>query len=291
VPVRLDAEGVDQEPRPLRAPGQVDVPGRLEEVSATATDGTTIRGWLALPESASADQPVPLLLWIHGGPLGSSNAWSWRWNPWLMTAKGYAVVLPDPALSTGYGQHMLRRGWGQWGGAPYDDLMAVTDAVVARPDIDAARTAAMGGSYGGYMANWVAGHTDRFRCIVTHASLWALDQFQGTTDVPGYWVREWGLLTTQPERYAKWSPHHFLDAIRTPMLVVHGDKDYRVPIGEALRLWTDLQRAGVESSYLYYPDEGHWILKPGNARVWYETVWAWLAKYVLDEKWQQPELL
>jgi dipeptidyl aminopeptidase/acylaminoacyl peptidase len=169
--------------------------------------------------------------------------------------------------------------------------MAITDAAIERPDIDSSRTAAMGGSYGGYMANWVAGHTDRFRCIVTHASLWALDQFSGTTDVPGYWVKEFGALIDQPERYAEWSPHHFVREIRTPMLVIHGDKDYRVPVGEALRLWWDLQREGVESAYLYYPDEGHWILKPGNARVWYETVWAWLAKHVHGAEWQQPELL
>ena len=290
-PVRLDAGATDGEPIELDAPGTTDAPGRIERVSTTAADGTTIEGWLALPDDASADSPAPFLLWIHGGPLNSWNAWAWRWNPWLLVAKGYAVLLPDPALSTGYGARMIERGWGQWGGNPYTDLMSITDAVVARPDIDETKTAAMGGSYGGYMANWVAGHTDRFRCIVTHASLWALDQFQATTDHPAYWAREWGLPTDQPERYADWSPHHFLKAITTPMLVIHGDKDYRVPIGEALRLWYDLQRSGVESSYLYYPDEGHWILKPGNARVWYETVWAWLAQHVHGEPWVKPELL
>ena len=290
-PVRLDPHAADQEPSRLRAPGQVDVPGRLEEVAATAADGTTIRAWLALPEGASAAAPAPLLLWIHGGPLGSSNAWSWRWNPWLMTAKGYAVVLPDPALSTGYGEHMLRRGWGQWGGAPYDDLMAVTDVVVARPDIDEQRTAAMGGSYGGYMANWVAGHTDRFRCIVTHASLWSLEAFVGATDLPAYWVREWGSPDRDRSRYEQWSPDRFLDAITTPMLVIHGDKDYRVPIGEGLSLWWALQRRGVESKFLYFPDENHWILKPGSAKVWYDTVHAWLATHVLGQEWERPALV
>ena len=290
-PVRLSATAVDGSPAGLPCPGAVTAPGRLERVAATAADGTAVSAWLALPESASAAAPAPLLLWIHGGPLSSWNAWSWRWNPWLMVAKGYAVLLPDPALSVGYGAGMIRRGWGQWGGAPYTDLMSVTDAVVARPDVDAERTAAMGGSYGGYLANWVAGHTDRFRCIVSHAGLWALDQFQGTTDLPGYWVREWGLLAERPERYAQWSPHHFAAAIRTPMLVVHGDRDYRVPVGEALRLWWDLQRQGVESTYLSFPDEGHWILKPGNARVWYETVWAWLDQHLRDRPWQQPALL
>jgi dipeptidyl aminopeptidase/acylaminoacyl peptidase len=290
-PVRLDALATDGEATALPSPGAATVPGRVEELTTTVADGTQVRAWLALPHDASATNPAPLLLWIHGGPLSSWNSWSWRWNPWLMVAKGYAVLLPDPALSTGYGEGMLRRGWGQWGGTPFTDLMSVTDVAEAREDIDASKVAAMGGSYGGYMANWVAGHTDRFRCIVTHASLWALDQFLGTTDFPAYWAREFGLPTERPERYAAWSPHHWVDNITTPMLVVHGDKDYRVPIGEGLRLWWDLQRRGVESSYLYFPDEGHWVLKPGNARVWYETVWAWLAKHVHGEKWEQPELL
>jgi len=290
-PVRLDARATDGEPTSLPAPGQIELSGRLEDVSTVADDGTTVRAWLALPHSAAEGSPAPLLLWIHGGPLSSWNAWTWRWNPWLMTARGYAVLLPDPALSTGYGRAMVQRGWGQWGGSPYTDLMAITDEVVKRPDIDDSRTAAMGGSYGGYMANWVAAHTDRFRCIVTHASLWALDQFQGTTDHPAYWAREWGLPDNKPERYQEWSPHNFLDSITTPMLVIHGDKDYRVPVGEGLRLWWDLQRREVDSKFLYFPDEGHWVLKPGNARVWYETVWAWLATHVLGESWKRPELL
>ncbi len=290
-PVRLDATAVDGAPTFLPWPGPSEPVGRPERVAATAPDGTAVEGWLSVPDGASAESPAPLLLWVHGGPLGSWNSWSWRWNSWLMTGRGYAVLQPDPALSTGYGEAMIRRGWGEWGGAPFSDLMAITDAVVARPDIDPSRTAAMGGSYGGYMANWIAGHTDRFRCIVTHASLWALDQFQGTTDLPGYWVREWGLLPGRPERYEQWSPHHALTNISTPMLVIHGDKDYRVPVSEALRLWWDLQREGVESAYLYFPDEGHWVVKPGNVRVWYETGWAWLAQHVLGTDWVQPELL
>ena len=290
-PVRLDATATDGESVELIAPGAIDAVGPVETLHVTVEDGTDVQARLVLPAGASADSPAPLLLWIHGGPLGSWNGWSWRWNPWLMVARGYAVLLPDPALSVGYGASMIERGWGQWGGTPYTDLMAVTDAVVARPDIDEARTAAMGGSYGGYMANWVAGHTDRFRTIVTHASLWNLDQFMGTTDVPGDWVQEWGMPLDRPEHYAQWSPNRYLDAITTPMLVIHGDKDYRVGIGEALALWWDLQRKGVESAYLYYPDEGHWILRPGNARVWYETVSSWLDQHVHDRKWAQPELL
>ncbi|MDQ1699924.1 MAG: hypothetical protein QOG34_1787 [Frankiaceae bacterium] len=291
-PVRIDLSAESPvEAEEIPAPGSVEIPGRLEELTVGVDDGTSIHAWLALPPGATAEDPAPLLLWIHGGPLNSWNAWAWRWNPWLMVAKGYAVLLPDPALSTGYGRSMIQRGWGQWGGTPYTDLMSVTDEVVKRADIDETRTAAMGGSYGGYMANWIAGHTDRFRCIVTHASLWALDQFQGTTDNPAYWAREWGLPHDKPQRYEQWSPHRFVSEIRTPMLVIHGDRDYRVPIGEGLRLWWDLQRCGVESKYLYYPDEGHWVLGPGNARVWYETVWAWLAAHVHGAPWARPELV
>jgi dipeptidyl aminopeptidase/acylaminoacyl peptidase len=292
-PVRLDARAADQVDAPV-LPSPADVgplPGTVTEVSTTAEDGATVRAWLVLPEGASAAQPAPLLLWIHGGPLMSWNAWSWRWCPWLMAARGYAVLLPDPALSQGYGEKFMARGWGQWGGAPFTDLMAITDEALKRPDLDAGRTAAMGGSYGGYMANWVAGHTDRFRCIVTHASLWALDAFTGATDVPAYWVREWGHYDENPERYDAWSPHRHLDKIVTPMLVVHGDKDYRVPVGEGLRLWWDLQRHGVESKFLYFPDENHWVLKPGDAQVWYQTVLAFLARHVLGEEWARPGLL
>jgi dipeptidyl aminopeptidase/acylaminoacyl peptidase len=270
----------------------VPLPGRVVDVRTTAQDGVPLRGWLALPDGASAADPAPLLLWIHGGPLNSWNAWSWRWNPWLAVAQGYAVLLPDPALSTGYGIDFIRRGWGAWGAAPYTDLLAVTDAAEQRDDVDAARTAAMGGSFGGYMANWVAGQTDRFRAIVTHASLWALDQFGPTTDASYYWARE----MTEEMALAN-SPHRFVDDIVTPMLVIHGDKDYRVPIGEGLRLWWDLvSRSKAEDGstphkFLYYPDENHWILTPNNAKVWYQTVFAFLAHHVLDEPWRRPELL
>ncbi|MEL7977443.1 prolyl oligopeptidase family serine peptidase [Isoptericola sp. F-RaC21] len=277
---------------PVPAPA---LPGTLTEVETTAADGARVRAWLALPEGTSADAPAPLLLWIHGGPLSSWNVWSWRWNPWLMVARGYAVLLPDPALSTGYGQEFVQRGWGAWGAAPFTDLMAITDAVEARPEIDATRTAAMGGSFGGYMANWVAGHTDRFRAIVTHASLWALDQFGPTTDHAYYWARE-----MTPEMAEANSPHRSVADIRTPMLVVHGDKDYRVPVGEGLRLWRELLTAsGLPADddgatvhrFLYFPDENHWVLAPQHAKVWYQVVLAFLGEHVLDADPELPAYL
>lgn len=287
-PVRISlADGsVTAIPSPVSSP---EIPGSLTEVTSTASDGTPLRAWLALPADASADAPAPLLLWIHGGPLASWNAWSWRWNPWTAVARGYAVLLPDPALSTGYGRAFIERGWGSWGDAPFTDLMSITDATVARDDIDDTRTSAMGGSFGGYMANWVAGHTDRFDAIVTHASLWALDQFRPTTDSAFYWARE---MTN--EMAAANSPHLHVDKITTPTLVIHGDRDYRVPIGEGLRLWYELVRESADNDgrtphrFLYFPDENHWILSPNNARAWYATVFAFLEQHVLGGDWERP---
>lgn len=272
-----------------------ELPGTLKEVETKAADGVALRGWLALPKNASDTNPAPLLLWIHGGPLGSWNAWTWRWNPWLAVQQGYAVLLPDPALSTGYGQDFVQRGWNSWGDKPYTDLMSITDTVEARADIDASRTAAMGGSFGGYMANWVAGHTDRFKAIVTHASLWALDQFGPTTDMSPFWRRQ--LDQAMMDQH---SPHDFVSEIVTPMLVIHGDKDYRVPIGEGLRLWFELladsglpadENGETLHRFLYFPDENHWILSPQHAKIWYQVVFAFLSEHVLGSAQELPEEL
>ena len=291
-PVRLDPVATDQDPAFLPAPGVIEsLPGTLTEVSTTVADGRSVRAWLALPSGASAASPAPLVLWVHGGPMMSWNGWSWRWNPWVLVARGYAILLPDPALSTGYGQDMIQAGWGSWGGAPFTDLMAITDVAVSRPDIDEGRTGAMGGSFGGYMANWIATQTDRFDAIVTHASLWNLDAFTGTTDASYYWMREMTDPLRSTERILANSPHLRVGDISTPMLVIHGDKDYRVPVGEGIRLYFDLVRHGVPAKFLYYPTENHWVLSPGNSKVWYETVLSFLSEHLLGEKWDRPALV
>jgi len=295
--VRFDARTADQVPQAL-ANGiderGITGPSRVERLTATAEDGTSLKGWLVLPASATPEAPVPLVIFVHGGPLGSWHGWHWRWNPGIVAERGYAVLLPDPALSTGYGQQMIDSGWGQWGGAPYTDLMAMADVAAARPDVDATRTALMGGSYGGYMANWVAGHTDRFRCIVTHASLWELVGFHGTTDHGPAWEHEMGDVYADTTGYLRNSPREFLGqmaAWKTPLLVIHGERDARVPVSEALILWTDMQRMGIPGRFLYFPDENHWVLKPQNARLWYGTVLGFLDEHLRDVPFRADPLL
>jgi dipeptidyl aminopeptidase/acylaminoacyl peptidase len=289
-PVRLDTSTPDQQPTDLPSPVGDDPAGaRFERVVAVADDGVEVGSWLVVP--TDVDGPAPLVVMIHGGPLGSWNAWHWRWNPYVLAQRGFAVLLPDPALSTGYGRSFIERGWGKWGQAPYTDLLAAVEQAASRDDIDADRVAAMGGSFGGYMANWVAGNTDRFRCIITHASLWALEGFHGTTDVGLLWEREFGDPYEDGARFAENSPRHHVGNITTPMLVIHGEKDYRVPISEALILWTDLSRHGVDARFLYFPDENHWVLKPQNVELWYATVLGYLAEHLLDEPFERPDLL
>lgn len=292
-PVRIDRDGSVTVLPCVEMP---TLPGELADVSAVADDGTEVRSWLVLPSPDSeADALAPLVLWIHGGPLGSWNTWHWRWNPWLLAARGYAVLMPDPALSTGYGQDFIQRGWGAWGFAPYTDLMAATDQALRHPRVDATRTAAMGGSFGGYMANWIAGHTDRFDAIVTHASLWALDQFGPTTDGGYWWARE--MTAEMAERN---SPHRSVGEISTPTLVIHGDKDYRVPIGEGLRLWFELlTRSGLPAAddgtsphrFLYFPTEGHWVLAPQHTKIWYQVILAFLGRHLRGEDEELPDTL
>jgi poly(3-hydroxybutyrate) depolymerase len=265
--------------------------GVLTEVTTTAEDGTALRAWLRLP---AGDGPHPLVVFAHGGPWGSWNAWTYRWNPGPFVDAGYAVLLPDPAISTGYGQAMIDRGQHELGGAPFTDIMALTDRAIAREDIDAGRTAFAGGSYGGYMANWVAGHTgDRFRCIITHASLWDTESMGHTTDNAG-WERP------MRGQNAQYNPKRHVGEIVAPMLVIHGDRDYRVPIAQGHALWYDLHafsatprdaEGRTRHRYLYFPDEGHWIQGRGNAQVWYETFLGFLDEHVRGEDWQAPATL
>ncbi|KQO65162.1 prolyl oligopeptidase family serine peptidase [Curtobacterium sp. Leaf261] len=297
-PVRLELELEDQDPEFLAAPGDVaELPGTLRRV-ATEVDGVMVPGWLCLPHGAEGTDgrpgaghdtgPVPLMVWIHGGPFSSWNAWSWRWNPWLAVERGYAVLLPDPALSTGYGYQAIARAWPHRAGIVWNEVEALLDAVLADTSfgLDGERTALLGASFGGYMTNWIAGHTDRFDCIVTHAGLWSLDQQHDTTDAA---ENKNGLFDTEsehPDWYAQNSPDRTAGDISTPMLLVHGNRDYRVPISEALRAWWDLVSGfdgppeDMPHRFLQFTSENHWVLSPSNARVWNDTVLAFVDQHV-----------
>ncbi|MGH8861855.1 MAG: prolyl oligopeptidase family serine peptidase [Jatrophihabitantaceae bacterium] len=295
-PVVITTDGADQSPAALRSPAAVrPLPGHLVELSATTPDGQSVHGWLCLPPAG--DHPAPVMLWIHGGPMSSWNAWSWRWNPWVAVAHGWAVVLPDPALSTGYGQAWLDRAWPYVAAEVFADCTAVLDAVLELPDVDASRVACLGASFGGYMTNWVAGHAaEHFGAIVTHAGLYALDQQHKTTDLPQFKTGIFGEPAEHPDWYAANSPHNG-EVGGTPMLVIHGNNDYRVPVSEAIRLWWDLVSGwdgdpeDLPHRFLQLTGENHWVLSPANHQIWYDAVLGFCADHVLGQKWTPSELL
>ena len=258
-------------------------------------DGVPVEGFIIRPPNFDASKKYPLKFLIHGGPQGAwGEAWSYRWNPELFAANGYVVVMINPHGSTGYGQAFVDGVNGDWGGKPYVDLMKGLDyAETKYPFIDKTRECALGGSYGGYMANWVLTHTNRFACIVTHDGMYNPASAYGDTEE--MWFNEWEFRQTgskepgQPWKYAalpadqdpfrKWSPMLHIQDAKTPTLVIHGQKDYRLDVSEAFQLFTALQRRGVPSKMLYFPDEGHWVLKPQNSRLWYETVNDWCDRW------------
>jgi dipeptidyl aminopeptidase/acylaminoacyl peptidase len=275
----------DSAPRALaRLSGFTPATGWAETQSITtmSTDGTPIQTWITRPRSGAKQKPV--LLCIHGGPIGmSGDGWHWRWNALLAVAQGYTVVQPNPRGSTGFGQPFIQGIWGNvWGAQCYRDLMAVTDALEQRPDVDKTRMMAMGGSFGGYMTNWIGTQTQRFRCLVTHASIVTMAAFTGTTDHPAWWYLEMGGENpyADPAGYDRFAPIRHIANWKTPALIVHGEKDYRCPIGESLNLFEALQYHGVESELVVFPDENHWILKPRNVVAWYEQVFGFVGRHM-----------
>ncbi len=254
----------------------------IQRIDVPSTDGVTIQAWITRPKQASG--PLPVLLWIHGGPIGmAADGWHWRWNALLAAAQGYMVVQPNPRGSTGFGQAFVQGIWGNvWGGQCYADLMAVTDAVSKRSDAAPDRMMAMGGSFGGYMTNWIGTQTQRFRCLITHASVLTMAQFTGTTDHPAWWYLEMGGENpyTDREAFDRYAPIAHITNWKTPTLIIHGELDYRCPIGEGLNLFEALRYHGVPAELMIFPDENHWILKPRNAVAWYEAVFDFLKRYL-----------
>jgi dipeptidyl aminopeptidase/acylaminoacyl peptidase len=249
----------------------------------TPGDGGAPVQWF-LVEPAAAAGPTPLLLWIHGGPVGAfGDGWHWRWSPLVAAAAGYAVALPNPRGSTGYGQAFIDGVYGNtWGGACYRDLVAVVDDAARLPTVDGARIAAMGGSFGGYMANWIGTQTERFRALVSHAGLFHLGGFYGATDYPGYMSCEFGghPFGDDVATFRRYSPDAHAMGWRTPVLFLHGDKDYRVPITEALIAFEAVKLAGAHAELVVFPDENHWIQRPRNIRAWYQAWLAFVARHL-----------
>ena len=248
--------------------------------------GTRVEGLLVKPPHFDATKKYPMLFLVHGGPQGAwDDEWGYRWNPQIMAAPGYVVAMVNPRGSTGYGQKFTDEIQGDWGGKVYEDLMKGVDYAVAHfPFIDSTRLAEAGGSYGGYMTDWIATHTGRFRCLISHAGPYDLTSMYGSTEE--LWFVEHDLEGTpwaNPEMYSKWSPSAFAGALskfRTPTLVIDGELDFRVPYTQDLEFFTALQRQGVPSKLVIFPDEGHWVLKPQNSKFWYQTFLGWLAAYL-----------
>jgi dipeptidyl aminopeptidase/acylaminoacyl peptidase len=241
-----------------------------------------VQGFIIKPPNFDPAKKYPLKFLIHGGPEGAWGVdWSYRWNPELFAANGYVVVMINFHGSTGYGQKFIDAINGNWGGPPYEDLMMGLDyAEKTFRYIDKQRECALGASYGGYAINWIAGHTNRFKCLVSHDGMFNTESAYGTTEE--LWFNEWefkGTPWTNRELYRKWSPHLFSTNFKTPILVVHGQLDYRLDVSEGFQMFTTAQRLKIPSKMLYFPDEGHWVLKPQNSRLWYQTVNGWVDQW------------
>lgn len=280
-PFALDEQGAE---RPTATLSGLEPFGdvSVETLRTPSTDGVDIQTWLLKPRNAAG--PLPTLVWIHGGPISSTlDAWHWRWNPMLLVSQGYAVALPNPRGSTGFGHDFIQGIWGnEWGGQCYEDLMAVCDALAERPDVDAKRMMAMGGSFGGYMTNWIGTQTDRFRCLITHASIVDMSRFASVTDHPAWWHSMMGGTSPygERERFDRYSPMRHISNWKTPTLIIHGERDFRCPVGESLALFEALQHHGVDSELLIFPKENHWIVKPANIVQWYEAVSEFVGRHL-----------
>jgi dipeptidyl aminopeptidase/acylaminoacyl peptidase len=254
----------------------------LESFWFTGASNDKVEAFFVRPPNFDAKKKYPVKFLIHGGPQGAwGDDWSYRWNPELFAANGYVVIMINFHGSTGYGQKFIDAVNGDWGGAPFDDLMkGLDDAERDYPFIDKNRECALGASFGGYMANWILGHSQRFKCIVSHDGTFNNESDWGTTEE--LWFEEWelkGPLYNNRELYRKWSPHLSALNFKTPTLVIHGQLDYRLDVSEGFQLFTTLQRLKVPSKMLYFPDEGHWVLKPQNSQLWYKTVNDWVDQW------------
>ena len=253
----------------------------LEELWVDAADKSRVHSFITKPPNFTPTRKYPVVFLIHGGPQGAwGESWTYRWNAQVFASAGFVVVQPNPRGSTGYGQKFIDDINGDWGGKPYDDIMTVVDAVAAQPYIDNTRMAVAGASYGGYMVNWMNGHTTRFKAIVSQGGVFDLASWSRETEEQ--WFPLWemkGTAVDNPDLYEKFSPSTYARDFKTPTLVIHGEQDFRDVTGQGLQLFTVLQQQKIPSKLLLFPDEGHWVLKPQNSLLWYHTVLDWLGEW------------
>jgi dipeptidyl aminopeptidase/acylaminoacyl peptidase len=253
----------------------------LEELWVDAADKSRVHSFITKPPNFTPTRKYPVVFLIHGGPQGAwGESWTYRWNAQVFASAGFVVVQPNPRGSTGYGQKFIDEINGDWGGKPYDDIMTVVDAIAAEPYIDNNRMAAAGASYGGYMVNWMNGHTTRFKAIVSHGGVFDLASWSRETEEQ--WFPLWemkGTAADNPDLYEKFSPSTYARDFKTPTLVIHGEQDFRDVTGQGLQLFTVLQQQKIPSKLLLFPDEGHWVLKPQNSLLWYHTVLDWIGEW------------
>jgi dipeptidyl aminopeptidase/acylaminoacyl peptidase len=242
--------------------------------------GTPVQMWIVKPPFFDAKKKYPLVYWVHGGPQGAfGNSWSFRWNQQLWAAQGYVIALPNPRGSTGFGQQFTDEISKDWGGKVFTDVMNGVAYMERLPYIDAAKMAAAGASYGGYMMNWFQANTDKFKTLITHCGVYNFYSMYGVTEET--WFDEWEHgIPWETKDFDKFSPHKYADKFKTPNLIIHNELDFRVPIGEGMQLFTTLQRKGIPSKLLIFPDEGHWVLKPQNSELWHTTIFEWLKEYL-----------
>ena len=291
--VRVDTSA-PMNARITRLPGfgdEVELNGTASEMTCRTKDDFEIHSHLVLPAGASAEAPVPLVLWAHGQTRGWNAQNFWLQCPYVLVEHGYAVLMVNPSRSTGYGQAFMQRGWSDWTHIP-DDLLAAFDEAVKRPDIDGDNVAAMGHSVGGHLVSWLAGRSQRFKAIVDLAGIWSWELLQGVMTHPTMWEEEFGDPYENPQAWARNSPRQDLEHISTPMLIIYGMKDDSVAISQALQLWTDLKRHDVPAKFLLLPEEDHPLSgKPSDVVIYHETVLAFLDHHVLGSPWVQPALL
>jgi dipeptidyl aminopeptidase/acylaminoacyl peptidase len=260
----------------------------VEDYWFTGAGGDSVQGFILKPPQWQPGRKFPVVLLVHGGPQGAwLDNWHSRWNYQMFAAPGFGLVIVNPRGSTGYGQRFVDEISKGWAGKVYTDLMNGLDAALTRNAwMDSTRLGAAGGSYGGYMVNWLAGHSTRFKALVTHAGPFNLENMYGATEE--LWFPEWEYggpwwdTTAMSQQYRMYSPHLAARNFRTPTLVLHGELDFRVPYTEGLSMFTALQRQGVPSRLVVFPDEGHWILKPQNQRLWWSEVQGWLTRWLGD---------